>query len=136
MSGLKTAVLVLIAVAMALFGTAGCCSGDDLDLDAGSDGSQVEMTVGQTLVVTLGANPSTGYGWERVSPEDGVLQQVGETEFQQGKAAKELVGAGGQEVLCFRAEKAGQSALNLVYHRPWEEDVEPADTFSVQVVVR
>lgn len=135
MSGLKTTVLVLIAAAMVLLGIAGCRSTDHLDLDAGSDGSRGEMAVGQTLAVTLDANPTTGYGWERVLSEDGVLQQVGETEFQRAATDKDKVGVGGQEILRFKAEKAGQTTLDLVYHRPWEKDAEPVGTFTVQVVV-
>jgi len=136
MSNLKTTVLVLIAASIVLMGIVGCRSGHSLDLDAGSDGGRVEMAVGQTLAVTLDANPSTGYGWQRVLSEDGVLQQVGETQFQEGPAGKGLVGAGGQEILRFKAERAGQTTLDLVYLRPWEKDAEPEGTFSVQVVVR
>jgi inhibitor of cysteine peptidase len=136
MSGLKISVLVLIAAATVLFGIAGCRSTDHLDLDAGSEGSRVEVAVGQTLVVTLDANPTTGYGWGWVPSEDGVLQQVGETEFQQGAVAQDLVGVGGQEILRFKAEKVGQTVLELVYRRPWEKDANPEGTFSVEVVVR
>ena len=117
MSGLRTSVLLIAAAAMVLFGIVGCRSTDHLNLDAGSDGSRVEMSVGQTLVVTLDANPSTGYGWEKVLSEDGVLQQVGDTEYRQGAAAKGLVGAGGQQILRFKAEKSGQTTLDLVYHQ-------------------
>jgi predicted secreted protein len=47
-----------------------------------------------------------------------------------------MVGAGGKVTLRFKAEKAGQTDLELVYHQPWEKSVKPARTFAVQVVVR
>ncbi|MGC9358653.1 MAG: protease inhibitor I42 family protein, partial [Anaerolineae bacterium] len=45
-------------------------------------------------------------------------------------------GAGGVQVFRFRAATTGRTTLELIYHRPWEEDVEPLQTWSVEVVVR
>ena len=137
--------LVVLLMGMVL-GLAGC--GPDTDLPAGATseevplsaedgGGQVEVAVGQILVLTLESNPTTGYSWQVVEAEDSVLRQIGEPEF---KAASELdpplVGAGGVEVFRFEAVGAGETRLELVYRRPWEEGVEPLETYSVQVVVR
>jgi len=62
-----------------------------------------------------------------------VLRQAGEPEFQQ---ESDLVGAGGVQILRFEAVNAGKMTLKLIYHRPWEKDVEPMETYSIQVVVR
>jgi len=113
-----------------------CGSSNEVNLNAGDSGTQVGMEKGQTLVVTLDSNPSTGSRWERVASEDGTLQQVGEAKFRQGPWARRMVGAGGKEILRFKAEKAGQTDLELVYHQPWEKGVKPTKTFAVQVVVR
>jgi inhibitor of cysteine peptidase len=125
---------------------AGC--GPDADLPAGATseevslsakdgGGQVEVDAGQILVLTLESNPTTGFSWEVVEAEDSVLRQTGDAEF---KEASELdaapLGAGGVEVFRFEAVGAGETRLELIYHRPWEEGVEPLETFSVQVVVR
>jgi predicted secreted protein len=40
------------------------------------------------------------------------------------------------EVFRFEAVEAGETLIELVYHRPWEEGVEPLETFSIQVIVR
>ena len=89
------------------------------------------------LVVTLESNPSTGYGWEQVEDQGSILEQIGEAEFKPAETGEPpLVGAGGSEIFHFKAAGAGQTTLQLVYHRSWEEGVEPLRTFSIEVVVR
>ena len=112
---------------------AGCGPAKEVKLDATANDRQVELKKGQTLVITLESNPTTGYRWEVVEPDEPILRQMGEPEF---KSESEAVGAGGTETFRFEAVNAGQAALELVYRRPWEEDVEPLETFSLQVVVR
>ena len=61
------------------------------------------------------------------------MRQVGETEF---KPESDAIGAGGVQTLRFETVNSGQTTLKLVYHRSWEADEEPSETFTVQVVVR
>jgi inhibitor of cysteine peptidase len=97
-------------------------------------GREMQLKKGQTLVVTLEGNPTTGYSWEVAEPlDEQVLRQVGEAEFEQ---ESEALGAGGVQILRFEAVNAGKFTLKLVYHRPWEEGVEPLETYSLQIVVR
>ena len=125
---------------------AGCGPIDDADtgaksrevgLSAKDNGGQVEVAAGRTLILTLESNPTTGYRWEVVEAKDAVLRQVGEAEFT---VASELdpppPGTGGVEVFRFEAFEAGETLLELVYHRPWEEGVEPLETYSIRVKVR
>ena len=99
--------------------------------------SQVELEQGQILVITLESNPTTGYRWEQVESQEPILEQMGEAEFKPYETGEPpLVGAGGWEIFRFKTISAGQMTLQLVYHRPWEEGVEPLKTFSIQVVVR
>jgi inhibitor of cysteine peptidase len=123
------AIVLLVLLAL----TAACRPARETQLDANSNGRQIEVSQGQTIVVTLEANPSTGYSWERAEAQEDILQQVGEPEFTN---RSNLVGAPGTETLRFKAAQAGQTELKLVYHRPWETGVAPEETFTVQVVVR
>ena len=112
------------------------CSPQQQEVKATIDdnGREKQLKKGQTLVVTLEGNPTTGYSWEVAEPlDEQVLRQVGEAEFKQ---ESDLVGAGGVQILRFEAVSAGTMTLKLVYHRPWEKDVEPLETYSIQVVVR
>lgn len=131
---LSTLGLVLILSALIF---SGCGPAREVKVDANANGSQVELKKGQTLVITLESNPSTGYSWEVVELDESILRQMGEPEFKVSDPRQPPPpGAGGWETWRFQAVKAGQTALKLVYHRPWEEDVEPLETFSLQVVVR
>ena len=113
---------------------------DDVVLSAEDDGSVVELGEGQALVVTLESNPTTGYSWEVSEVDEDVLMQIGDSEFKEAAASaaaegEQVVGAGGTETFYF-ASAPGETTLTLVYHRPWEEDVEPEEIFSVEVIVR
>jgi inhibitor of cysteine peptidase len=121
--------MMLFIVALA----AGCGRSEEIALDADDNGRQIEAKKGQVLAVTLESNPTTGYQWEWVPSQEDVLQQVGEAEFQ---PRSDLVGAPGTQTLRFKAVKAGQTTLELVYRRSWEKDVEPLEAFTAQVVVR
>ena len=121
--------LLLLALAT------GCGSRGQVELTAADDGRQIELEVGQMLVVTLQANPSTGYRWDWVPSETGILQQSGEAGFEEGDT-KGLVGAAERQVLRFTTMQAGTAELELVYHRPWEADAKPEGVFAVTVVVR
>jgi len=121
--GVLLALLLLVAVLMMYPW--------EVKLTAADNGSEIELKKGQTLVITLEANPTTGYTWEIAELDEQVLRQVGEIEFE---PESELVGAGGGQIIRFEVIGAGQTTLKLVYHRPWETDVGPLKTFSIQVV--
>ena len=113
---------------------AGCGPTGEVRLDMADNGGQVEMEVDQTLVISLESNPTTGFRWELFEVEDPILQSMGEAEFQPSES-KEVVGAGGTEIFRFKAVGIGQTTLTLVYRRPWEEGVDPIETFRLNVIV-
>ena len=128
--------LIALLTLLAALTLATACSPQQQEVKATIDdnGREKQLKKGQTLVVTLEGNPTTGYSWEVAEPlDEQVLRQAGEAEF---KSESDLVGAGGVQVLRFEAVNAGKFTLKLVYHRPWEKDVEPLETYSIQVVVR
>lgn len=109
---------------------------DAVALGAEDDGSQVELAAGQVLEVTLESNPTTGYGWEVSEVDGAVLAQEGEAQFQEAPTeGEQVVGAGGVQTFRFTASP-GETTLTLVYRRSWEKDVDPLETFTVQVTVR
>lgn len=108
----------------------------DVALGAEDNGSEVVLAAGQVLEVTLESNPTTGFSWQVSEVDGAVLAQVGEAVFQQAPTeGEQLVGAGGVETLQFAASP-GETTLTLEYRRPWEKDVDPLETFTVQVTVR
>ena len=126
--------VVLFTLLVALTLATGCSPQQDVQASIADDGHEKQLKKGQTLVVTLEGNPTTGYSWEVAEPlDEQVLRQAGEPEFKQ---ESEALGAGGVQILRFEAVNAGQTTLKLAYRRSWEKDVEPLETYSIQVVVR
>jgi inhibitor of cysteine peptidase len=72
-----------------------------------------------------------GYSWEVTEPLDAmVLRQIGGivdvVEFDR-------YGAPIMQIATFEVVGAGNATIKMVYHRPWETDVEPVDTFTLNV---
>jgi len=132
-SKMLTRICIITVLLGALVSLVACNPSKDFKLDADDNGRQIELEKGQILVITLEANPTTGYTWEIAEHEEHVLRQVGEAGFE---PESEAIGAQGIQTLRFEAVNVGKTTLKLVYRRPWEEDVEPLDTFSIKVVVR
>jgi inhibitor of cysteine peptidase len=95
--------------------------------------STVSLRVGDTLEVVLEGNPTTGYQWEKESGDEAILKQAGDLEF---KPDSDLPGSGGKVTLRFEAVGTGQTVLRLIYHRSFEPDVPPLETFEVTVTVK
>lgn len=95
-------------------------------------GSTVQLQVGDTLEVILHGNITTGYTWETQSVDSSILQQVGSPVFTSTGRA---LGAGGTFTIQYMALAPGTTQLQLIYHRPFEQGVPPAQTFVIGVDV-
>lgn len=94
------------------------------------------LKVGQTLVVTLSSNPSTGYSWTvSTAPDSAVLTQEGDITYTPSNPDVVMPGSGGSETVRFTATAAGTTKLVLDYRRPWETDVPPVETVTIDVTV-
>jgi inhibitor of cysteine peptidase len=93
-------------------------------------GNQLEAEVGRTVAIALPANPSTGYTWTVAGGDPDVIAQAADAVFCQDS---DLVGAPGYMTLQFYVVGPGATTLELAYRRPWETDVPPLETYSVEV---
>lgn len=102
---------------------------DRIVLGEDAHGTTVEMSAGQTLVVSLPSNGSTGYTW-RVE-----ASSLGEPKVEHIVPADAPIGVGGYQAFTFDKTGAldGEHTLKLVYQRPWAETVPPAKTFELKV---
>jgi inhibitor of cysteine peptidase len=128
-SAVARVVLLFVVVLMT-----GCYPVEVVEIDESNNGGQVELGLGEMLVVRLESNPSTGYQWEIDELEGGVVQQRGEIGFESAVQENPPPGTGGWTILRFEAIGAGESELRLIYHQPWIEE-EPLVVYTVQVVV-
>ncbi|MFH1524254.1 MAG: protease inhibitor I42 family protein [Chloroflexota bacterium] len=126
-------ILFLGALLFSVVLTTGC-GPTQTQLVAADNGKTLKVKTGDQIVIMLEGNPSTGYTWEAKDLDVGTFQQVGETQFKSSSPGS--TGAGGTLTLTFKALRAGTSTLALIYHRPWETDVEPQSTFAVTVTVK
>jgi len=124
----------LILMAAIAVGTMAATTGGGktINADASYSGKQVELSVGDSLVVTLASNVTTGYSWSLTGISDeSVLQKSGN---QYIAPKTNLMGAAGKEVWTFKALKKGDSTISMGYSRPWES-TSPVETFSLTIVV-
>ena len=123
----------VLLVSAVLLATPGCRSTGRVEIDEADNRGEVVLNVGDTLLLSLESNPTTGYGWEIAEIDQSILR---EASHEYEVESSDLVGSGGREIWRFDALAAGSTTLQLKYTRPWEEGVEPEKIFSVQVVVR
>jgi inhibitor of cysteine peptidase len=99
------------------------------------NGSVVTIGEYDTLVISLESNPSTGYRWEITEETNNFLGPTAKVESEY-EAQSDLVGASGIEI--FRIHPCCPGAtfpIKLVYHRPFEEGVDPLEVFSIDMRV-
>lgn len=125
-------VMLLVSLALSLALTLAACD-RGVRVDDEDYGTTVKVASGETLIVRLGSNRTTGYGW-RVRDLPDCLAQDGEPEYE-SKGAPGMMGAPGEETWRFTAGDAGEGALVLEYVRSWEEEQPPANLYEINVVV-
>ena len=98
------------------------------------NGTTVDLTQDETLVVKLPGNPTTGYSWAVVGDPSPLKLVKSSTQ----RSAKSKTMAGAPSVQCFRfqANAAGIVSLTLNYRRPWEHEAPPAKTYTLRVQIR
>jgi inhibitor of cysteine peptidase len=100
-------------------------------------GRVVELQRGQTVIVELSANRTTGYTWVAVLNGDPVLLQQGPARYVTSQSQDpNVVGAGGTEIFTFVANGVGEQEIEFEYRRPWEKNVQPVRKQSYRVAVR
>ncbi len=107
-------------------------SGGITSLSAKDAGKTIHVKQGDLVEVALDGNPTTGYTWEALPGSSTVLQQQGQPEF---KPDSNALGSGGLMTLRFKAVQAGTADLKLIYHRTFEPNVPPLQSFEVTIVV-
>jgi inhibitor of cysteine peptidase len=109
---------------------------EPLTANDADNGRTIELNVGQSLVLTLGANPTTGYSWVFDDQSSQIVVREGKPTYNADTPGKGLVGGGGVEQWTFRAVKPGTETLRLDYRRPWEQADAPASRVEFPVIVK
>ena len=124
----------ILWVGLLLVCLAGCQSiSGQLKLTEEDSGKTIEVKAGDIFIVSLKENITTGYGWSYANLDEQFLQQQGEAGYE---SDSDLIGAGGTATYTFKALRAGQTTLKLIYSRPFEPDNPPEKTFEISVVIK
>jgi inhibitor of cysteine peptidase len=105
-------------------------------LYAANDNTTVSMAPGTEVFITLASNPSTGYSWQVLEGDMNVIPLMTDPEYTADSNDPNIVGGGGTETFHFTANAVGTTVLQLGYLRPWEEGVDPIETFTVTIEVK
>jgi inhibitor of cysteine peptidase len=111
----------------------GQTGGAIMELTEEQNGGIAALIVNDIVRVQIDGNPTTGFTWEVENLDTSLLEQVGEAEFT---AKNNLPGGGGTFTFTFKALNAGVTHLRLIYHRPFEKNVPPAQIFDVTVDIQ
>lgn len=135
----------VLVLALALL--AGCGGGDskgDTKSDSGGSaggsaagagkvygpGDTISVAEGQTFVIGLESNPTTGYEWTAAANPNATFVK------SEMVTSSTLIGAPGTQRLTFRATASGASTLTLNYARSFEPGVPPAQTQTFALTVK
>jgi len=90
-----------------------------ITLTRADDGRSVELNVGNTVVLRLEENPTTGYQWA-LDRDGGDVLALRASDYVGPTGSR--VGGGGQRLFTFQAKRAGSATIRLKLWRAWEGD--------------
>lgn len=134
---MKVKLIVLCLVTAVLLSLPACSSAapKEFSADITSSGKDITMTAGDTLIITLESNITTGYSWNE-NANIGDVTVIQQTDHKYQPPAVTIPGAGGNEIWNLKALKVGSSAISMEYRRPFEPNAAPANTFTLTVIVQ
>jgi inhibitor of cysteine peptidase len=107
-----------------------------LSITDADNGKTVTVTKGQSILVKLQSNPTTGYKWVVASTDRTFGYPASDRFVQNGDGA---VGSGGLQRLTWKTtsplDMVGTHKVKLEYKRAWETNVAPAKVFSFTVKI-
>lgn len=94
-----------------------------------------ELKVGETQVLELKGNPTTGFRWmlAEALPADSPVSV--EIAYESAASRKPLCGRGGVFKVSYTGVKPGETTVVLIYARPWEKDAYPSTKVNLTVKV-
>jgi inhibitor of cysteine peptidase len=101
-----------------------------LQFTASKTGESAQLQKGESFEIYLLENPATGFRWKITAAGAPVSTMTGE-DFRPGTA----VGGQGIHRWRFLTIQAGEGEIEMVLQRSWEPPAEPAQSFTLRVVV-
>jgi len=125
---------VLLISLLTLFIITGCVtSGKTFTAD--DNNKEIKLKVDEAIKIKLQSNPTTGYSWNLSGETDASIISLTSSDYKTSSSDKEVVGAGGYDTITFKAVAKGNTTIILTYNKSWEENIEPEDTFKLNITV-
>jgi inhibitor of cysteine peptidase len=102
----------------------------NLILCQSDNGKTFELSLGQSFLIQLNENPTTGYRWE-VSKTDADLVKLTEDKYLQNFDS--ATGGGGVRIFTFTANSVGEDQIQLKHRRFWEKDELAITDFTIKL---
>jgi predicted secreted protein len=126
--------LVVGLVGLLAAGAVAGCGAQQLALNSKDNGATIKASEGDTIVLKLDENPTTGYHW--VIAFSGGLG-VASNEYKQQSGTQNLVGAGGTHTWNVDVTGSGAQTITASYVGPGKPAVQSRPpTFSVTIEVK
>lgn len=100
---------------------------------AADAGAPVSVSAGDEFFVALDSNPTTGYAWTQSIGDGKVLAYEGNVYQPPSSGA---IGAGGQQIFIYHANRSGATTLVFAYARSFESGVPPVKTLTFHITVQ
>ncbi len=109
----------------------------ELQVSETDKGKALYVRKGDLVVVTLPANPSTGFSWSVALSKAGFLTQSGDPIFKATPSTSNtpIVGAGGTDTWTFQASQPGVVGLTFGYARTLDGKRTPVAVFAWPVII-
>lgn len=122
-------IMILLACVL-LVGNAVASSGNMFT--ESDNGRTVTVNSGETFVIRLAENPTTGYSWNMTVGKG--LEQLSD-QYTPNEVPAMVVGSGGYHEWAIKASAPGTYTISGVYKRPWEPMVGDEQKFTITVNV-
>lgn len=123
----------ILVVSALLFSSFACAGPKPLLILRDANGTEVAVSRAMPFTIGLPGNASTGFAWHVRDLDTSLFEKTGSDRF----AGRDTVpGTSGTFYLDFMPRKKGVSAITLTYHRDFETDIPPEDSFRVTIRVK
>lgn len=116
-----------------LCASCGMFSSGQVVLTEKDSGSVINVKTGDTIVIRLEANPTTGYLWTTSVPDDMVVREIDSRYVPFKDQPQGLAGAPSTKVFTYVVTGPGEAGIKMEYKRPWESGKAPEKTFDVML---
>jgi inhibitor of cysteine peptidase len=106
----------------------------EIKLTRKDNGKKVQAQVGESVVIELPENPTTGYLWTLDVNEVAGIAYLSDSRYT--AANESSIGGGGTRNFIVNVKSSGIATINIKLRRPWEPESTAIDRFNVIIDAR